>query len=251
MRAHNAPIIILVRPKFAENIGATARAMGNFGASDLRLVQPVDFDRKHALALATHSKEILENASVFPSLDEALEGVSLAIATTRRARKIEIPAVHPDSLFFDQQVAQAEKIALVFGNERNGLSNPELFSCDLCSTIPTLDKKSLNLSQSVIIYLYEWFKSSHLRRDQIMPEPRSKPVLADRDTRIRAYSKLKGLLERKGYKPEEKIQLLMRKTVTLFEKAKPVKKDYQLLLTLLHWLEKRDASVQNGRDGTP
>lgn len=238
MRDINPPIIILVRPKLAENIGAAARAMGNFGASDLRLVQPVDFDRKHASALAAHSRDILENAQIFTSLQEALEGCTLSIATTRRTRKIEIPSLQPYTLFSDQKIIQAKKIALVFGNEKNGLSNPELFACDFSSTIPTSDKKSLNLGQAVIIYLYEWFKST-FQKTKMTERGLDKTIQSvDRDTKLRVYSKLETLLKQKGYKPEEKLSQMMRKTITLLEKRDPEKKDYQLLLTLLHWLGK-------------
>ena len=140
-----------------ENIGAVARAMANFGLSELRLVAPRDgWPNPQAEAMATNALPILQAAEIFPDVLSAMADITRAYATTARPREIEKRVVTP-------QEAMAEmsggKVALVFGPERTGLTNEDLSWCESIITIPTTEHASLNLAQSVVVVGYEWYSA--------------------------------------------------------------------------------------------
>ena len=154
--------VILVRTKFSENIGSTARVCANFGCPNLRLVQPLDFSLPRAAVLATpKGKKILENIQIFSSLSEALVDLTGAFATTARIGGFRKGLLLPDQA--GAQIAellfQAAPVGLVFGSEDKGLTNEEIQICGQIITIPTTSEAwSLNLSHAVNILLYECFK---------------------------------------------------------------------------------------------
>ena len=149
---------VLVEPGEAGNIGAAARAMNTMGFSDLRLVRP---NANHlsglAKAFAHGSERLLEAASTYEQLSDALFDIDLACATTARHRIQKHHYVSarelPDSL--QQKGDRLKKVAIVFGSERSGLSNQDVALCDLLTTIPQANlQPSLNLSQAVMLYSY-------------------------------------------------------------------------------------------------
>ncbi len=152
------PIIILVRPQLGENIGAVGRAMANFGLSELRIVAPRDgWPNTKALEMASDGKSIVEAARIFPDLVSAMHDIQIAYATTARPRDMEKRVVTPEVAMAEID-ADATRYAFVFGPERTGLENEEIVMCDTLITIPTDPKKSsLNLGQSAVVVLYEWF----------------------------------------------------------------------------------------------
>jgi len=171
--------VVLFRPKYSENVGSVARAMLNMGTSQLVLVDPQGFDPDRAAPLATtHARHILENARIVGTLAEALAGTSLAIGTTARTggwRKGLLtpvkaaPEVHA-------RLEQGGSVAFVFGPEDRGLTNEETSLCDQLVMIPASpDCTSLNLSQAVLILLYECFQYSLLRPF----EPKGPPTERD------------------------------------------------------------------------
>lgn len=154
--------VVLFRPKYAENVGSVARAMLNMGASRLALVDPQGYELDRAAPLATvHARHILENALVVGSLAEALEGASLVIGTTARTggwrKGLLTPAkAAPEVL---SRLHEGGSAALVFGPEDRGLTNEETSLCDQLVMIPASpDCTSLNLSQAVLILLYECYQ---------------------------------------------------------------------------------------------
>lgn len=154
--------VVLFRPKYAENVGSVARAMLNMGASRLALVDPQGYELDRAAPLATvHARHILENALVVGSLAEALEGASLVIGTTARTggwrKGLLTPAkAAPEVL---SRLHGGGSAALVFGPEDRGLTNEETSLCDQLVMIPASpDCTSLNLSQAVLILLYECYQ---------------------------------------------------------------------------------------------
>lgn len=181
-----APIIILVRPQLGENIGAAARAMANFGLSELRLVAPRDgWPNKRARETSSGAESIIDSAKVFPDFSAAVADIQRAYATTARPRDMEKRVVTPDIAVREmgqllkgcgdvEKWRGAEnkespspplstsphlKIALVFGPERTGLENEEIGWCDTLITIPTSpEHSSLNLAQSLVVVGYEWWK---------------------------------------------------------------------------------------------
>ncbi|NUM81866.1 RNA methyltransferase [bacterium] len=154
--------IILVEPQTPGNVGAVARAMKNFGLSQLILVNPCDYLSDEARWMAVHAEEILERAKVVTTLEQALEGVALAVATTARKRDTHFPSFTPNETAERiHEVNAKQSVAIVFGRERNGLLNEEIYQCQIQSSIPTFHAhNSLNLSQAVMVYLYELFQAT-------------------------------------------------------------------------------------------
>lgn len=154
--------VVLVRTKYPENIGSSARACLNMGISDLVLVDPQNLNLDRALPLATiHAKSILERARVVRDLDEGLAGVNLAIGTTARTGGWRKGVMSPEKAaeVACERLALGDRVALVFGPEDKGLVNAETSHCTSLCTIPTArEGTSLNLSQAVLLLLYECFR---------------------------------------------------------------------------------------------
>ena len=154
--------IVLVEPKVPGNIGAVARAMTTMGLSRLVLVNPVEFRHEaEARWMAHGAGEILDNARVVPTLDEAVSGLALLVGTTNRTRGIWLNPIQP----IDQACAELASVArnqpagMLFGREDRGLLNDELQRCNVIARIPAATTyPSLNLSQSVMVCAYELFR---------------------------------------------------------------------------------------------
>ena len=158
------PCIILVEPQLAENIGMAARAMKNCAFSELRLVNPRESHLSDkALAASSNSEEILQNALVFNSLEDALADIQIAYATTARKRdqtKMIYDAPQAAQKL-NEHINQGIKCALVFGPERTGLRNEDVCLCNAIINIPLNPAHcSLNLSQAVLLTSYEYYKTT-------------------------------------------------------------------------------------------
>ncbi|MCK5193405.1 MAG: RNA methyltransferase [Desulfobulbaceae bacterium] len=154
--------VVLVEPQGAMNIGSVCRVMMNFGFSDLRLVNPqADHLSKPALDMAVKAKVLLHDASIHPSLANALSDCHMVIGTTRRYGKYRDDFIYPEDI--DKVTAHLDAgnhVALVFGREDSGLTTAELDLCRQFLTIPTDDHlPSMNLAQAVSVCLYELSKS--------------------------------------------------------------------------------------------
>jgi len=153
---------VLIHTSHAGNVGATARAMKVMGFSDLVLVAPRWPDvlqREETQALASGALDVLERARIVPTLAEALQGVTHACATAMTPRDFGPPTATPRAHL--AALAQADggthRVAFVFGPERTGLSNEDVYRCHVCLSIPTApDYGSLNLAQAVQLLAYEW-----------------------------------------------------------------------------------------------
>lgn len=149
---------ILVEPGEAGNIGAAARAMNTMGYTDLRLVRPqADPHSGMARAFAHGSEHILETASIYEQLTDALHDIDLACATTARHRlqKYHYVSVRDLPAALRDKGSSLQRVAIVFGSERSGLGNQDVDLCDLITTIPQFSlQPSLNLSQAVMIYSF-------------------------------------------------------------------------------------------------
>lgn len=161
------PVIILVRPQMGENIGAAARAMLNFGLTEMRLVAPRDgWPNPKAVAMASGAAErVLDHAKVYPDLASAMEGVDFAFATTARGRDLTKPVYTPATAM-EKARGHDGRCALIFGPERAGLENEDVARANAIVTVPVNpDFPSLNLAQAVLLLGYEW------GRDELPPEP--------------------------------------------------------------------------------
>lgn len=150
---------VLMQPSHAGNVGAAARAMKVMGFGHLVLVQPRWADvlqRDETRALASGAADVLDAARVVATLAEALHGVSHACATAMTPRDFGPPTAAPrDHLAF--LVGQGHTVAFVFGPERTGLANDDVYRCHVCLSIPTHPGYgSLNLAQAVQLMAYDW-----------------------------------------------------------------------------------------------
>jgi TrmH family RNA methyltransferase len=150
--------VVLVSPRNPLNIGAAARAMANFGLSQLRVVAPYDPHWREAQS-AVGAEDLLRRAETFRALDEAVTDCTLVIGTATIAqRKPEQPVVRlPDlSPYLEKAYAENASIAFVFGPEKHGLTREDLSYCHLLAEIPTDQRQpSMNLGQAVAVCLYE------------------------------------------------------------------------------------------------
>lgn len=159
----NAPAIVLVRPQLGENIGKAARAMLNFGLTDLRLVAPRDgWPNPSAVPSASGADTVLDGAKVFPTVAEAVADCPYVYATTVRKRGLVVPVVTPEQAAHAIH-ARTERSAILFGAERSGLETEEAAIAGTIITVPINPQfRSLNLAQAVILIAYEWSKHADL-----------------------------------------------------------------------------------------
>ena len=169
----NHPIIVLVRPQLGENIGKAARAMLNFGLSEMRLVAPRDgWPNPSAGPAAAGANVVLEQAQVFDTLAEAVADCAQVYATTVRKRGVTKPVVTPAQAALEIHRGPGRS-ALVFGPERSGLDSDDVALARAILTVPINPEfASLNLAQAVILCAYEWSKGVKLAQptaEEILP----------------------------------------------------------------------------------
>lgn len=150
---------VLVGTSHGGNVGAAARAMKVMGFTELVLVAPRFPDvlsREDTVAFASGAADVLARARVVDTLAEALEGVHVACATAMTPRDFGPPTQAPRALL-PTLAADTQRLAFVFGSERYGLANEDVYRCHACLSIPTHpDYGSLNLAQAVQLIAYEW-----------------------------------------------------------------------------------------------
>jgi len=157
------PVIVLVRPQLGQNIGKAARAMLNFGLTEMRLVAPRDgWPNPDAGPSASGADIVLEQAQVFATTEEAIADCSTVFASTVRRRDLVMPVIGPEEMA-GQIAASPERSAILFGAERSGLETEEVALANAIVTVPINPEfASLNLAQAVILLAYEWSKGSSL-----------------------------------------------------------------------------------------
>jgi TrmH family RNA methyltransferase len=157
-------IPILIRPQMGENIGATARAMANFGVTQLRLVSPRDgWPNPKAGDVAGKAIPILDDAELFETPRAAVEDCQFVLATSSRSRAVNMPAMDLREAMVElrTRIARGERCAVMFGPERTGLEIEDVALADAVVSIPVADAyPSLNVSQAVVCVMYEWFVSA-------------------------------------------------------------------------------------------
>lgn len=160
---NHAPIIILVRPQLGENIGKAARAMLNFGLTEMRLVAPRDgWPNPSAGPSASGADIVLANAKIFDTVANATADISNVYATTVRKRGVTKPVITPEAAAMNV-FQNSGRSAILFGAERSGLESDEVTVARAIITVPINPEfGSLNLAQAVILCAYEWSKTQSL-----------------------------------------------------------------------------------------
>jgi tRNA/rRNA methyltransferase len=214
---HNGPVIVLVRPQLGQNIGKAARAMLNFGLTELRLVDPRDgWPNPDAGPSASGADTVLQNAKVFATVAEAVADCPMVYASTVRRRDLIMPVIDPATMA--AAIASSPvRSAILFGPERAGLETEDVAIASHMVTVPINPQfGSLNLAQAVILLAYEWSKQQSLAqptaRDGEPPAP---------------HGELEGLIEHANtelaaagyFHPPERMQTTKNTLRTIFTKA--------------------------------
>ncbi len=185
------PIVVLVRPQMARNIGSTARAMANGGLFHLRLVAPRDgWPQQGAYPAASGADAILDAAQLFPDLRSALADCHRVLGTCPRPRHVITPILDARAAAAELRAvnARALRVAVLFGPERAGLEADDLAHCDTLVRYPlNPEHASLNLAQAVMILAYEWWMAAE------STPPRQ---LQTNETRIATKGELEQFLDR-------------------------------------------------------
>lgn len=220
---------ILVHTSHPGNVGATARAMKVMGFSDLVLVAPRFPDvlsQEETVAMASGAADILVRARIVPTLAEALEGVQIACATAMTPRDFGPPVQAPRACF-EQLAARSEQVAFVFGSERYGLSNEDVWRCHVCLSIPTHpDYGSLNLAQAVQLIAYDW--RSALGGFAVEPRTRA-PQRAGIDAVEGALQHWREVLVQVGFLDPAAPKKLMPRLEQLLHRAELTIEEVQIL----------------------
>ena len=224
--------IVLCQTSHPGNIGSTARAMKTMGLNRLYLVNPKHFPDSEARALAVNAADLLDTAVVTASLDEAIADCHLVIAVSGKERSLsqEVMTVR-EAASRSSQMATAQQVALVFGNETNGLSTIEASKCHLLAAIPANPEyTSLNLAQAVQIMCYELrmaVTDGSLHYEE-------KPVaLATQDELERFYAHFKEVLILIGYLNPRAPKKLFERLRRLYARAHLEKEEVNLLRGIL------------------
>ena len=178
--ASDSPVIILVGAQLGENIGTAARAMQNFGLTDLRLVRPkCGWPNVKALNAASGATEVLNRVQLFDRVEDASADLQRLYATTARTRDLAKPVVSARQAAREARAALArgEGVGILFGPERTGLSNDELIYADAVLRVPVNPRFfSLNLAQAVLLVAYEWFQTAESAPERREIEPAGRPA---------------------------------------------------------------------------
>jgi len=231
------PAMILVRPQLAVNIGMCARAMANFGLTDLRLVSPREgwprsgAYRKGAYAAAAGAVHLLEAAALFETLEAAVSDLNFVWATTARERGQHKQILTPSEAMPDcaRKIANGERHGVLFGPERTGLANDEVALADAIITFPVNPAyASLNLAQAVLLTGYEWMRAATDARAPFAMLQRS--PAARREMVLSFFAYLEGELERAGFfRPEAKQKVMRRNLRNMFHRMQLTEQDVRTL----------------------
>jgi tRNA/rRNA methyltransferase len=212
----SAPVIVLVRPQLGENIGKAARAMLNFGLTEMRLVSPRDgWPNPNAGPAASGADAVLEKARVFETVADAVADCAHVYATTVRKRGVTKPVVTPEQAARDIR-GTASRSAILFGPERSGLETDDVALARTIVTVPINPEfGSLNLAQAVILVAYEWSKGEALAsptEEELLPA-------APQEELEGMIAQLDAMLDATGfYHPPERTQTTRRTLRTLLTK---------------------------------
>ena len=258
-----APMVVLVNPQLGENIGMAARAMANFGLFDLCLVDPREgWDKEKAEKASSGAHNTVEKARIFKSLEECLREVNHVYATTARPRGMTKEVITPEQAGLDMRarIGRGEKVAMLFGRERWGLTNDEVSLADVIVTAPVNPAyASLNIAQAVLLMGYEWFRHDAATLGQETPElpALDGPGLQMPDTRPATKEELFGFfahleeeLATAGFfKTEEKRPGMMRNIRNIFSRASLTVQEVSTLRGIVSSLSRMHIRRKEKADG--
>ncbi|MEB8678589.1 tRNA (cytosine(32)/uridine(32)-2'-O)-methyltransferase TrmJ [Cronobacter malonaticus] len=239
--------IVLVETSHTGNMGSVARAMKTMGLTNLWLVNPLVKPDSQAIALAAGASDVIGNASIVDTLDEALAGCSLVVGTSARSRTLPWPMLDPRECGL-KSVSEAAHapVAIVFGRERVGLTNDELQKCHYHVAIAANPEySSLNLAMAVQVIAYEvrmaWLATQDAQTPAHNEEETPYPLVDDLE---RFYGHLEQVLLSTGFIRSNHPGQVMNKLRRLFTRARPESQELNILRGML-------ASIESSRNEKP
>ena len=233
---------ILVNPQLGENIGACARALKNFGFSNLNIVSPRDsWPNTKARMTSVGAYNIIQKAKVYKNISDAVKKFDLVFASTARRR--DVNKKHISIINFIKLLSKYKKskIGIMFGPEASGLSNQDLSLSNFIIQIPTSKKlTSLNLSHAVIIICYEIYRSlnfSEFRKEKALSKLASKNSI-----KILIKFLEKMLDSKKFFNPPEKKKSMILNINNVFGRLELSDKEIRILFSIFSALNKKDRS---------
>lgn len=232
---------VLVEPEHPGNIGAVARALKTCGYKKLILVNPVDLNHPEIEWMAHRSLDIVEQARVCQTFDEAIAGMHLVAATTMRHRVHRLLNLSPSEVGLRLQTAALNfPVAIVFGRESNGLTNDEFLKCHLHTTILTaVTNPSLNLAQAVMIYANTFF----VQHNQLDPDFHF-DLASTRELEI-LYEHMQRAFDLVNFVPRDGMTKFMGRFKRFIGRSMPEKRDVRLLHKMLSIFEERIDVLEN------
>lgn len=225
--------IVLVRTYHPGNIGSAARAMKTMGLTNLTLVNPLDFPSDEATKMAASADDVLANATHFNCVYDALKDCTTVIASTARSRAYDLPELTPEqSAELLYSSSKKNKVALMFGPERMGLSNEDLQFSKYRVTIPANPEyNSLNLAAAVQTLSYEIFKQSNtITTNKNIEINRALPTTEQME---QYYTHLEETLTESGFIIRNHPGEIMQKLRTLFARSQPDQTELNILRGIL------------------
>ncbi len=231
--------IVLVQTYHPGNIGAIARAMKTMGLSELYLVDPREYPAEEASNRAAGALDVLDNAKVVHSLPEAIADCTQVFATSARKRNYTRPQVTAEEAAGWIKENPKEKIAIVFGRERMGLSNEQLGMCQQLLYIPgNPEYDVLNIGSAVQIVSYELFKQFGLHRDELIESNNETEEFASQLDMERFYQHLESTLSDTGFLVKNHPGEAMLRLQQMFARAQPNAKELRMLRGILGSVDK-------------
>ena len=227
--------IVLVQPSHGGNIGGCARAMKNMGLTRLALVAPEEFPGAEASARAAGADDVLTQAQVYATLDEAIADCHLVIGASARERRIAWPMLAPDAAA-RRMVTAGHEVAVLFGRERTGLTNDELDRCQILVNIPANPEfSSLNLACAVQVIAYE-IRRALGAGDAALPTSAAEMLgepLATSAEMQRFYRHLEQVMVATRFLDPQNPRLLMRRVMRLFNRVQLTSNEVNMLRGIL------------------
>jgi tRNA/rRNA methyltransferase len=234
--------VILVEPQLGENIGMVARAMGNCGLGDLRLVKPRDgWPNPSALAASSGADRIIDTARVYETTADAVADLQTVLATTARPRDMTTDVLTPRAAAMRMRgdVRADSKVGVLFGKEARGLSNDDVAHANAVITVPLNPNfSSLNLAQAVFVVGYEWYLSADQTPAQELVMPKdTRP--ANKEEMLGLFEHLEDELDACGFlRVKEKRPVMVRNIRNIFQRARLTEQEIRTFRGIISGLTK-------------
>lgn len=230
--------IVLSHTTHPGNIGATARAMKTMGLSKLALVNPSNYPSAEATVRASRADDVLQDASVFTSIEDAVSDSHIVIGTSARQRRHDAPLLTPRELSNLVSERSNQKVSILFGTENSGLTNNELSLCHYQVYIPANpDYSSLNLASAVQLIAYD-LRMKHLEVSQLDALPPTEHIPVEAELMHGFYEQMEEMMVKTCYLDPDNPKQLSLRLKRMYNRMNPDNSEYQILRGFLSSIDK-------------